>query len=239
MGMANGPTTSHRQWLLRETGHITATLPSCRRASSPVKRCAAHVPAAFHARNTQAPGHCGCVVRSSKAKENVRARVWAKLVLFRVYKNTKGYIDQPLKCPGRDHPQTLQGCARLRLVLCPESRAAMRRRSRAGAKSPNVQAPKAAARKSRIAPKAGHPRITSTASVETEVARLARELKSSAGAAVHYAEVLQIIQPFGLRSTDRAESDLPDSAARLCPTPRSQTSGGPLMEPIAWPPVMA
>jgi two-component system, NtrC family, sensor kinase len=51
----------------------------------------------------------------------------------------------------------------------------MRRRSIAGGESPNAQAPKAAARKSRIAPKAGHPRSTSTANLETEVARLTRE----------------------------------------------------------------
>jgi GAF domain-containing protein len=51
----------------------------------------------------------------------------------------------------------------------------MRRHSRAGGKSPNAQAPKAVARKSRIGPKAGHPRSTSTANVETEVARLTRE----------------------------------------------------------------
>ena len=69
----------------------------------------------------------------------------------------------------------------------------MRRRSRAGAKSPNAQAPKAAARKSRIAPKAGHPRITSTANVETEVARLARELKAAQEQQSATSEVLQII----------------------------------------------
>ena len=50
----------------------------------------------------------------------------------------------------------------------------MRRRSRAGGKSPNAQDPKTAARKSRIAPKA-RPRSTSTANLETEVARLTRE----------------------------------------------------------------
>ena len=48
----------------------------------------------------------------------------------------------------------------------------MRRRSRAGGKSPNAQAPKAAARKSRIAPKAVRPRSASTANLEIEVARL-------------------------------------------------------------------
>src|ERR1700756_5030143 len=61
------------------------------------------------------------------------------------------------------------------MMPCPEPRAAMRWRSRAGGKSPSAQAPKAAARKSRIAPKAGHPRSTSTANLETEVARLPRE----------------------------------------------------------------
>jgi two-component system, NtrC family, sensor kinase len=50
----------------------------------------------------------------------------------------------------------------------------MRRRSRAGGKSPNAQAPKAVARKSRITPKAGH-RSTSTLNLEKEVARLTRE----------------------------------------------------------------
>jgi hypothetical protein len=51
----------------------------------------------------------------------------------------------------------------------------MRRRSSTGGKSPNAQAPKAAARKSRIAPKAVRPRSSSAARKETKVARLARE----------------------------------------------------------------
>ena len=51
----------------------------------------------------------------------------------------------------------------------------MRRRSKAGGKSPNAQAPKTAARKSRIAPKAVRPRSSSAAREETVVARLTRE----------------------------------------------------------------
>jgi hypothetical protein len=46
----------------------------------------------------------------------------------------------------------------------------MRRRSRAGGKSPNAQAPKAAARKSRIGTKAGRPR-SSLAAEEIEGAQ--------------------------------------------------------------------
>jgi hypothetical protein len=51
----------------------------------------------------------------------------------------------------------------------------MRRRSRAGGKSPKAQSPKAAARKSGTTPKAKRPRISSVAREETKDARLTRE----------------------------------------------------------------
>src|SRR5262249_28009846 len=51
----------------------------------------------------------------------------------------------------------------------------MRRRSRAGGKSPNAQPPKPAARKSRIAPKTVRSRSSSAAREETKVGRLPRE----------------------------------------------------------------
>jgi GAF domain-containing protein len=69
----------------------------------------------------------------------------------------------------------------------------MRRHSRAGGKSPNAQAPKAVARKRRIAPKAGHPRRTSTAKLETEVARLTRERDELLEQQTATSEVLQVI----------------------------------------------
>ena len=69
----------------------------------------------------------------------------------------------------------------------------MRRRSRAGGKSSSAQAQKAAARKRRIAPKAGHPRSTSTANLETEVAQLARERDEALEQQAATSEVLNAI----------------------------------------------
>jgi two-component system, NtrC family, sensor kinase len=72
----------------------------------------------------------------------------------------------------------------------------MRRRSRAGGKSLDAQPGKAAARKSRIAPKAGHRRSTSTANLETEVARLARERDEALEREKATAEVLRVVSSF-------------------------------------------
>jgi hypothetical protein len=55
----------------------------------------------------------------------------------------------------------------------------MRRLSRAGGDPTKAQRRKTAARKSRIAPKAVHPRSSSAARQETKVARLTRELREA------------------------------------------------------------
>jgi hypothetical protein len=68
----------------------------------------------------------------------------------------------------------------------------MRRRSKAGGKSANAQAPKAVARKSRVATKA-RPRGSSITGQEAKVARLTRELNESLQRQAASAEVLKVI----------------------------------------------
>ena len=98
---------------------------------------------------------------------------------------------------------------------CPEPRGGKRRRSRAGGKSPDAQASKAAARKSRVAPKAARPRSSSAAREETKVARLTRELKEARDRERATAEVLSAIS----RSKFELQSILQtvvDAASQLC-----------------------
>jgi two-component system, NtrC family, sensor kinase len=95
----------------------------------------------------------------------------------------------------------------------------MRRRSRTGGKPPNAQAPKAVARKSRITPKAGHPRSTSSTNLETEVARLTRERDEAFRQQAATAGVLKAISRSAF-DLEAVLNTLVESAARVCEAER-------------------
>jgi GAF domain-containing protein len=89
----------------------------------------------------------------------------------------------------------------------------MRRRSSAGGKSPNARAPKAAARKSRIAPKALRSRNSSRE--DTDVARLTRELSKARQQQTATSGILGVISRSNFKLQPVLQSVV-KTAMRLC-----------------------
>jgi GAF domain-containing protein len=91
----------------------------------------------------------------------------------------------------------------------------MTRRSRTGGEPAKSRRRKTSGRKSRIAPKAGHPGSTSTANLKTEVARLSRERDEALEQQAATSEVLQLISswPDDLQPVFAA---ILESAVRIC-----------------------
>ena len=110
----------------------------------------------------------------------------------------------------------------------------MRRRSRAGGKSPNAHAPKAAARESRIAQVGARPRSSSAAHEEATVARLNRERDDALQQQRATADVFKVIS----RSTFDLQvvfEMLVEFSRQSCARLILPTSGVLMVLRIVWP----
>jgi hypothetical protein len=96
----------------------------------------------------------------------------------------------------------------------------MRGRSKAGGQPVKARRRKTGARKGRIAPKAEHPRSTSSTNLETEVARLTRERDEAFRQQAATAGVLKAISRSAF-DLEAVLNTLVESAARVCEAERA------------------